>query len=683
MHVEIWNMYFPEEELTPLNESSKTVCMIKDMLETTLSEKHLDQVLETGVFHVSFQRLGELVGDECLDKNIGNVLLCASCAVSELLYDRGNSVLVGTRITTFHSQGKFKDIDTANLGKVVFMMGTVCRVGFKKIVSPKMYFECGKCGEVIRVDMKNNVYEQPGKCRDPCKSKSFAVVHDHPEVVYRDVQEIKVQELCGYDGNDDTVSIPKIVDCLVYDEFVGTLVPGDIVQVVGVLGVELESGSLYRLVVQINNLQVVKNKSFLVEDFEYQSGDFCEFREISKNKNVVNSLIHSLYPTIYGNELVKTGLVLALFGGSRKEMGECHVRSEIHVLIIGDPGLGKSKMLTSTCGILPKSSYISGNFTTTAGLTVSLTHDPVSGEYMADAGALVVADNGICCLDEFDKIEDHSALFEAMEEQRVTVAKGGVICSVGARSTIIAASNPRDGHFDRSKTISENLRFDPALLSRFDLIFVLLDGDEESREICDRILKKRLVGSGSEREVLGTVMATIREDKFVGGLKDRGECVLYPTGILRKYISYARANVFPVLSRAAKEAIGEYYLSIRSRPGVTTRDLESLVRITEARAKIELRSVATKEDAMFCIGLYKRILVSKEKSTGSRKNPRDFAEVLREYVRRECSDVISNDELCRLVSGFDSSKSVNEFIEILNYKGLIIKKGANLYKIFA
>lgn len=687
MHIETWNMYFPEEELSVFNESMQIILDIKEILRNTLSDEDLAQIFESKIYHTSTSNLEKLVNHEYLNKNAGNALLCVSCAISELLYGQGyDHVLVRIRITTLHSQSRFGDIDSSNLGKVVFMMGTICRVGFKRISCSKMFFECGTCKEMISIEMKNNIYKQPRKCKGMCKSRIFNLIHSHPDMQCRDVQEIKIQELCGYNGNDDVVSIPKVIDCIIYDEFVGTLVPGDIVQAVGVLGVELESGNLYKLVVQVNNLQVVKNKNFFVDSLEYRCQDFFEFKRIAKTEDILASFMHSLYPTIYGNELIKAGLILGLFGGTRKQVGQCSVRSEIHLLIIGDPGLGKSRMLLNTCNILPKSSYVSGNFTTTAGLTVSLTHDPVSGEYMADAGALVVADNGICCLDEFDKIDDHAALFEAMEDQKVTVAKGGVICSVPTRTSIIAATNPKHGHFDQSKTVTENLRFDSALLSRFDLIFVLLDNlsEKESYEISGQIIKRRQSVPSEEIPSINPItdiMSVLREDKFIENLKREKDNVLYTMDILRKYISYARASVFPTLSRGAKETVKKYYLSIRHKPGVTTRDLESLIRLTEARAKVELRSIATKADAMFCIEIYKRILISEEKICKPKKNSKDFTEVLREHTKKESSDLISNDELCRLITSFDSSKSVSEFIEMLNYKGLIIKKGANIYKI--
>lgn len=680
MHIETWNMYFPEEEFTAFNELVQVILEIKKRLSTILAEDGLDDILETGTYHISKQCLESLVEKRFLDTNAGNLLLCVSCAISEHLYDnRHLPVKINTRVETLHGEGNFGDIDRVNLGKLVFMTGTVCRIGFKRVVSTKMFFECSKCGDVVCVDVKNNIYRAPRICKGSCNSRSFVLMRNHPEMECKDIQEIKIQELYGGSGEDGN-GIPRAVDCVLYDEFVGILVPGDIVQITGVLGVEFENDNLYKLTVHTNNMEIIKNKNFFVENIEYQSKDFDEFKKIAKAENTLASLVRSLYSSIYGNELIKIGLVLSLFGGTRKSAGQHGIRSETHVLIVGDPGLGKSKLLLSTCGILPKSSYVSGNFTTTAGLTVSLTHDPISGEYMADAGALVVADNGICCLDEFDKIDDHAALFEAMEDQRVSIAKGGVICSVPTRSTVIAATNPRNGHFDRSKAMEENIRFDPGLLSRFDLVFLLLDdlSEKECYMISGQVLKKRQASSPGRGNGFDSVVETIRRDDFIEKIRNGG--CMYSMEIIRKYISYARANVFPVLNRSAKEAIREWYVGMRKKGGVSTRDLESLIRLTEAKAKIELRSIATKADAGFCIELYKRTFISKE-SVSRNKKSKDFSQVLREYVKRKGGCLVSSEELYSLVSSFDSSKPANEFVDALNHNGLIIKKGANMYKI--
>lgn len=656
MHIESWNLYFPEEQYTVFNEGVEMIKEIKKKLSLTVEE--MREVERERCFYVEYKKFKEILPEEMEEKNYETVIECFSCAISEVLKENEFDLIkVKTRLRNYENIPV--EINADNYGRLTSLVGTVCRVGFKKICLLKAFFECSKCHEVVAVEIQENIFKQPKKCSGTCKSKSFIFLFHHSSTVMRDVQEIKIQKL----------DCSTQVDCLIYDEHVGTISPGDVLHVCGTINAENEANSLYKLVLKINNFEHLNHQ---VVETVCGKEDFELFRTISKSKNILSSLVHSLYPNIFGHDLIKVGLLLSLFGGTRKYVGESQIRSEIHTLIVGDPGLGKSKMLLASSSILPKSMYVSGNLTTTAGLTVSLTHDPTTGDFMADAGALVVADNGICCMDEFDKIDDHSALFEAMEEQKVTVAKGGVVCSIPTRSTIIAASNPKYGHFNRSKSVRENLRFDNALLSRFDLIFILVDdlNEKENYEISDQILKRRHLSSSS---TLNDLVSSIRgEFPFLVESP-----TIFPLEDLRKYLHYARSCVQPVLSTSAKEEIKKFYLEIREKSSITTRDLESLIRLTEARAKVELRSIATKEDASFCINLYKRLFEKEDLKKSKKKSLRDIFEELKKlqstnFTKQEIMDVIKSYEL---------SKPAEEILEILNYKGLVLKKGQNEYKI--
>jgi DNA helicase MCM8 len=322
-------------------------------------------------------------------------------------------------------------------------------------------------------------------------------------------------------------------------------------------------------------------------------------------------------------------MLLSLFGGAPKDRvggestataGAVAIRRDVHCLVVGDPGLGKSQMLKAMCNIAPRGVYVCGNTTTTAGLTVTVVRE-ASGDFALEAGALVLGDRGVCCIDEFDKMgADHGALLEAMEQQSVSVAKAGLLCNLSARTTVIAAANPVGGHYDRSKTVCENLKISLPLLSRFDLVFILVDNPDEER---DRFISEHVMamfgmraterqGTGSSRTVRNSATAAspFRENggepaSLISRLRRHSVTDPLPASLFRQYIAYAKAHVHPELSGGAKRVLQDFYLTLRKgaheqaadTTPITTRQLESLIRLSEARARAVMRTVVTEEDA--------------------------------------------------------------------------------------
>lgn len=300
-------------------------------------------------------------------------------------------------------------------------------------------------------------------------------------------------------------------------------------------------------------------------------------------------------------------------------------RSEAHVLVVGDPGVGKSQMLQACANVSPRGIFVCGNSSSNAGLTVSLRHEKGTGGSL-EAGALVLADQGACCIDEFDKMSaNHQALLEVMEQQTVSVAKAGVLCSLPARTCVLAAANPSGGHYDRGKSVAENLKLNPALLSRFDLVFILLD---QPNAHLDSLLTahiqalhagNRAVASGSTSRSSQS-QQTPSSDVFKS-LHDRlklrhGEQFdPLPHSLMQKYIGYARKNIHPVLTTGAAAELKRFYLELRSvRHGVdsipvTTRQLEALIRLTQARARAELSREATVDHALDVLDIVRHSMV--------------------------------------------------------------------------
>ena len=268
-----------------------------------------------------------------------------------------------------------------------------------------------------------------------------------------------------------------------------------------------------------------------------------DFLSFSREKEAFKKLISGFCPDIYGNESVKAGILLTLFGGSIN----CHksqTRSNSHLIIVGDPGMGKSHMLVCASQATSRGIYVCGNSSSVVGLTASITSSGEGEDYSLEAGALVLADRGVCCIDEFDKMNiDFRALLQVLEQQQVNIAKAGIVCSLPARCSVIAAANPINGHFDSRKNIAENVKLPPAIISRFDLVFILQD-------VPNREFDKKLA-----EKVFTRSQMSDKEDRSVVSIN-----------FIRQYIAYAREHCNPKLSVEAATVLQHFYLNIKKNP---------------------------------------------------------------------------------------------------------------------
>ncbi|KAL5970189.1 DNA helicase MCM8 [Taenia solium] len=538
----------------------------------------------------------------------------------------------------------------------------------------------------------------------------------------------------------------------------------------------------------INEEISVKNLSGVTDiqtaDIHFSINDLYSIRGIAEESNLFNLLIASFCPSICGRELVKMAILLATFGGSANswglqvqslgknsekspdlsmssEDGEGEMVNDVlsieiasappgaltisedtfvrrispHVLFVGDPGIGKSQLLRAAASVAPRAVYVCGNTTSAAGLTVSACRD--NSSFGLEAGALVLADQGICCIDEFDKIScDPAALLEVLEQQTVSVARGGYVCNLAARTSVLAAANPIVGHYDSSKTIYENVCISRSLISRFDLVFILPDRPSENldRRLSDHVLALHM-GKRVKRDDVDftssfvTLVGSDRgancadlplENRLRIGTSSRR---LIPPQLLRKYITYARAYVHPRMTREAAQFIHEFYLKLRKRKKeegdlfqVTIRQLESLIRLSSARARAELREEITKQDARDACDLMSETGYGTSQSSGSngdipvsfasakkRKNAsatgvaatkRLLSALHREASRPGASRTFTTQEIAGVaaqigLSGDDSilyqrctpGGTLSVLIDNLNNIGALLKRGVDQYSL--
>uniref|UniRef100_A0A8C5AY25 DNA helicase MCM8 n=1 Tax=Gadus morhua TaxID=8049 RepID=A0A8C5AY25_GADMO len=619
---------------------------------------------------------------------------------------------INARLYNFEPLTPLRTLRASVFGRLVCVRGTVVRVSNIKPMCTRMAFLCQGCSHTHSVPLPHGSFTTPVKCPQPeCRSRSFTADRRSPLTHAVDWQTIKVQELiCG--EQREAGRIPRTVECQLTSDLCDSCVPGDTVTVTGIVRVASDGTSkgkkdqcMFLLYIEANSVSNTKGTDSGGEEFSLK--ELYAIQEIQSQTDLLRLL------------LVKAGLALALFGGRQKrtERNCVPIRGDPHVLVVGDPGLGKSQMLQALCNVAPRGIYVCGNSTSTSGLTVSLSRDPGSGDYALEAGALVLADQGLCCIDEFDKLgSQQQALLEAMEQQSVSLAKAGIVSSLPARTSVVAAANPSGGHYNRSKTVSENLRMGSALLSRFDIVFLLLDVPEESH---DRLLSEHVMATRTGRGGVGSAMVSRANNSQLESsllleaseapLSERlqvpaGESVdVIPACLLRKYVSYARQYVHPTLSPEAAQTLQEFYLSLRVQAQsadctpITTRQLESLIRLTEARARLELRETAVKTDAEDVVEIMKHSLADtysdglggldfQRSQLGSGMSQRSAAKqlvnALHSHAQKTNQKQFDMQQLRSLAERLNIQVVDFEgLISSLNEQGFLLKKGAKLYQL--
>ncbi|KDP29072.1 hypothetical protein JCGZ_16461 [Jatropha curcas] len=524
--------------------------------------------------------------------------------------------------------------------------------------------------------------------------------------------------------------VPRTVECELTEDLVDACIPGDVVTVTGIIRtinnyVDIGGGKLkgknqgfYYLYLEGVSIKNSKSQStsFDFQDsksnaratelsdlFSFSPRDLEFIVKFSEEygSDIFRQIIQSICPSIYGHELVKAGITLALFGGVRKhsmDQNKVPVRGDIHVIIVGDPGLGKSQLLQAAAAVSPRGIYVCGNGTTNAGLTVAVVKDSMTSDYAFEAGAMVLADSGLCCIDEFDKMSaEHQALLEAMEQQCVSVAKAGMLASLSARTSVLAAANPAGGHYNRAKTVNENLKMSAALLSRFDLVFILLDNPDEvlDKRVSDHIMSLH-AGYGEQAPAAkklriasqnnGSIDMSVRSGSLISRLrlepnKDADFAPL-PGPLLRKYIAYARTYVFPRMSRPAAEILQKFYLRLRdhntSADGtpITARQLESLVRLAEARARLELREEITAQDAMDSeayVNALLRVRSTNTDNTYTSNDVKDVVEIMKESLYDKYVDEHGVVDFARS-GGMSQQKEAKRFLSALSKQSELQQK---------
>ena len=708
-----WLEYFPDDPYVPESPLVARLRIFVSVFEDMLLDVSLfEQIYLKGSFTLDLESfVAKPIIQEGIPDFLGLLRTTPDIMIRSLslsLYHVLSSAESGTqaihtipqviaRLSKFGPITPLKDLRANLYGKFATVQGTVVRVSDIKPLVTHLQFTCANCSLDIAHPLKDGKYTNPS----PCCGMIPTPVHSGPLTRTIDLQKVRLQEVVSEEQNE-AGRIPRTVECELTGDLVGACIPGENVSVTGIVKVH-HGGDEHRaknardkcmFLLYVHANYVGSSSSSGDSALVITMSDILEINALTQ-KYPFGALVNSLCPTIFGHTLVKAGLVLALVGGtdrSSDSVSGLHKRSDSHVLIVGDPGLGKSQLLQAVGNVAPRGVYVCGNSATAAGLTVTLTRD--GSDTVLEAGALVLADKGCCCIDEFDKMgAQHSALLEAMEQQSISIAKAGMVCSLPARTAVLAAANPVGGHFNPRKSVADNLKLSTPLLSRFDLIFILLDRPDSGLDkyLSDHVLAMHAGESSSQ---VPPHQSDLPLEQKLMSCKDQLEPLQ-----MKKYIAHVRSTIQPVLSDDAKAVLKEYYLQLRSEDNsdetpITTRQLESLIRLTESRARVAQRGVATSADAIDVVEIFQHCMRDAKadrnaagpsgtgKTMGVGKASKLLIAALNRHSEQTCTSLFSVVEIKEVMARAKIEvRSFDSLMFALNDQGFLLKKGTNIFQL--
>lgn len=530
-------------------------------------------------------------------------------------------------IHSFYVREHIRELSTRHLNQLVSVNGVVTKRSKVFNEVQRLYLRCAKCNYPSGpFDVAVDTQLKPGACIE-CQSKGPWRV-DRQTTIYRNHQKCTIQES---PGSVEPGKMPRQKDVILSGDMVDTIRPGDELQLTGTYKCNYDASLNARTCFPVFKTQIEAvhvHRKGDVKMIEITEDKLQQIMELSKDPNIRERFIASMAPSIYGMRHVKTAIATSMMGGQSKlTAGKHRIRGDINTLIVGDPGLAKSQFLKYVEQTFPRAVYTTGKGASAVGLTAAVTRDE-HGDFCLEGGAMVLADDGMCLIDEFDKMNDNdrTSLHEAMEQQSISISKAGIVATLKARCAVVAVANPTEGRYDPQRTFAQNVNLTDPILSRFDMLCVLRD---ESDTVQDERLADHVVAS----HIRSHPEATADDKKLKPKLAQKAEHVEpIDQDLLKYYIIYARQHVKPSIAGVDMEKVANFYKDIRAeafRSGgapMTARHVDSLMRIAEANAKMELRQHVSNKDVDNAIGVMLESFIQSQKH--------QVAEELRKQFKR-------------------------------------------------
>jgi len=537
-----------------------------------------------------------------------------------------------------------RELLSTMLSKLVNLEGIVTRAS---LVRPKVQRSVHYCAETKQFHTREyrdvtSLTGLPTGSVYPTRDESGnLLVTEYGLCKYRDSQTISIQEM---PENSPPGLLPRSIDVILEDDLVDSCKPGDRVSIIGVYKAAPTRGSgsmsgVFRTLLVASSVKPLGKEQ---GQLKLTARDTRNIKRVAQRDDCFDLLGQSLAPSIFGHDQIKKAMILLLLGGMEKNLKNgTHLRGDINMLMVGDPGVAKSQMLRSVMNIAPLSISTTGRGSSGVGLTAAVTSDKDTGERRLEAGAMVLADRGVVCIDEFDKMGDNDrvAIHEVMEQQTVTISKAGIHTSLNARCSVVAAANPIMGTYDHNATITKNISLPASLLSRFDLLFIVLDQmtARHDRDLSEHVLRMHRyrrpgddgtsAGLFNERkedqrdeeeneEDDAMIPVFTKYNRLLHGPRTTGHKDLLSTDFLKLFVAYAKRRN-PALTPEASEQIVNNYVEMRQDATnktipITVRALETMIRLSTAHAKLKLKAEVTTEDVEVAFDLMQYALYARD-----------------------------------------------------------------------